>query len=201
MRFRGGPFSSVRETGAALSGERGIIGIGHSSASPYTDQSQYFNFGDDSEHPILDFFGSNEGLIVRREASPAGSSGSASEVEDSDSEHADDNAHTDVQLRGVELHLEDAKNSLRQRQQEHRISHQAEYILQLEDDNLALRGRLLKMEEEIEKLRRKEDDHLNLQERFYLLQEELKHCHSKSGDEDLPTPTGAANVSPRVWDD
>eukprot|EP00192_Tetraselmis_astigmatica_P010879 CAMPEP_0117648166 /NCGR_PEP_ID=MMETSP0804-20121206/244_1 /TAXON_ID=1074897 /ORGANISM="Tetraselmis astigmatica, Strain CCMP880" /LENGTH=364 /DNA_ID=CAMNT_0005453719 /DNA_START=583 /DNA_END=1677 /DNA_ORIENTATION=+ len=179
MMQRPQPSSSVRAPSGRTSSERGILGINDSEEVPVVADTSSAAPGDLSFLPeSLDYFGSNEGLIVPRALSSPGSASSGSE-EGSESEEEDE------ALRGMELHLEEAQDVQRQRQQELRINHQAEYIVQLEDDNLMLRRQVLTLEEELDKARRKEDEHLNLQERMYLLEEELQRLRSGEnvGDE------------------
>lgn len=169
MAARSQPTNSVRSAGggAAGSSERGILGIDYdqtgSTSSPFEQ--------DPDCAQTLDFFGSNDGLIVPR-ASPEGLSSSGSEELPEASASDEDNGN-DSGYCGMKLDLGEAQGALRQRQQEMRINSQAEYITQLEDDNLLLRGRIMKMEDELDRLRQKEEEQLNLQERMYLLEEEL----------------------------
>uniref|UniRef100_A0A061SF65 Uncharacterized protein n=1 Tax=Tetraselmis sp. GSL018 TaxID=582737 RepID=A0A061SF65_9CHLO len=173
--------SGIRHECISRSGERGILGITNQDtreAGAVTLGSFEAEACPASSEP-LNFFGSNEGLIVLR-SSPSGStsaSGDATGCSESDSEENDN-------LRGMELHLDEASDIQQQRLQEYRLNNQADYISQLEDDNLILRGQLIKMEEELESLRKRDEEHLNLQERLFLLEEELRRVKSGSQAED-----------------
>lgn len=179
--------SSSRCATVTHGGERGILGI----SDVYNDED--IPEGDeDLDEESIDYFGSNMGLIVFKGGSPdaSGSGASPDENESGRSDvGSDDDApgEGDVELRGLELQLDDTQGLLKQRQQESRINHQAEYIQQLEDDNLLLRGQMIKMEEELDRLRQKDEEHINLQERMYLLEEELRQLKN-SGEEDLEAP-------------
>ena len=178
--------SSSRGSGFphGTSGERGILGI----SDVYNDE-EVPEADEDIGEESIDYFGSNMGLIVFKGGSPeaSGSGGSPDENDSGRSDvGSDDDApeEGDSQLRGLELQLDDTQGLFKQRQQESRINHQAEYIQQLEDDNLLLRGQMIKMEEELDRLRQKDEEHINLQERMYLLEEELRQL--KNSGEEVP---------------
>ena len=171
-------------------GERGILGI----SDVYNDE-EVPEADEDLGEESIDYFGSNMGLIVLKGASPE-ASGSGGSPEENDSGRSDVGSDEDApeegdaRLRGMELQLDDTQGLFKQRQQESRINHQAEYIQQLEDDNLLLRGQMIKMEEELDRLRQKDEEHINLQERMYLLEEELRQLKNSGEDaqEDPETP-------------
>jgi hypothetical protein len=101
--------------------------------------------GPDAEYLLgaIDMYGSNAGLISRKDEGDSLSENSDSDPDD---------------MLGYELHMHDAENLDEQLPQQARLrlEEQAAYIAELEEQNMTLREKLFLLEEELKEVRTRE---------------------------------------------
>lgn len=102
----------------------------------------------------LDFFGTNEGLITRRDSGDSSEYGFSSD--DSEGEDDGDAAGGQHDAHGYELRID----KLRGRQAAAKVDEYASYIAQLEDEILNLKEKNYILQQEVDESRRREQEQL-----------------------------------------